>query len=75
MTVRLQVKYCYSEDEVNKFLMKLSTTEYPKVQSIQYCGKVQGEGTDQSVSVGSDVVAIVQYFIDSDAKSTERVKK
>ncbi len=47
---KLQIKYCYTEDEANDFLRTLSLDAvngravYPALSGIQYCAKVQGDG-------------------------------
>jgi len=47
---KLQIKYCYTEDEANDFLRTLSIDAvngravYPVLSAIQYCAKVQGDG-------------------------------
>lgn len=73
---RLQVKYCYSEEETNDFLKTLTVggVDYPRLHNIQYCAKVQGDGVETEkadangvtaqAKVNSDVIAIVQYFVE-----------
>ena len=73
---RLQIKYCYSEEEANEFLKTLTidSIDYPKLHSIQYCAKVSGDGVEKNYAddngvtakaqVNSDVIAIVQYFVE-----------
>ena len=60
----VQVKYCYTEEELNEFLKTLHTEAglKPRLHSIQYCATVEGKGNNDSAEVGSSVVAIVQYF-------------
>lgn len=66
---RLQIKYCYTEEETNEFLKTLPCVadgEYNKnkLYSIQFINKVEGNGTETSCKVGTDVIAIVEYFVD-----------
>ena len=81
---KLQIKYCYTEEETNNFLRTLSIglsgevngkTVSPTLQGIQYCAKVQGDGYESQYAeddtgitakakVESEVIAIVQYFIE-----------
>ena len=47
---------------------------YPRLSNIQYCAKVQGDGVEKNFAdengvtataqVNSDIIAIVQYFIE-----------
>lgn len=72
----LQVKYCPTEEELNKFLRTLSVSsmKYPYVHNIQYLPKVYGNGVEKNYAdkdgitatadVGCDIVAIVQYFVE-----------
>lgn len=73
--VRLQVKYCYNEYDLNEFLKTLcvnDSTKYPKLHLIQYLPKVEGEGHDyydeelnemrSKAVAGCSIVAMVQYF-------------
>ena len=62
----LRVKYLGTEEELNKFLATLHVggSGYPRLHSISYLNKVQGEGTDTKMSIEADVIAIVQYFIE-----------
>lgn len=69
----MQVKYCYSEEELNKFLKTFTIdTEglrpHTNLHSIQYCAAVEGKGNNDSAEVGSSVVAIVQYYIEKKSK-------
>lgn len=71
---RLQIKYCYSEEEANEFLKTLTVDDlkYPRLHSIQYCAKVSGDGVETEkanedgitaqAQVNSDIIAVVQYF-------------
>ena len=80
---KLQIKYCYTEDEANNFLRALSLSlgevngkvAYPVLNGIQYCAKVQGDGYENinaepdtgitaKAKVESEVIAIIQYFIE-----------
>lgn len=73
---KLQIKYCYSEVEANEFLKTLNVDElkYPRLHSVQYCAKVNGngietaeanaEGITAQAQVNSDIIAVVQYFIE-----------
>ena len=56
--IKLQVKYCYSEEELNNFLLTLNLdikykdtsdvvcADCPRLQGIQYLPKVKGTGGD-----------------------------
>lgn len=73
---RLQIKYCYSEEEVNEFLKTLAVDNIgcPRLHTIQYCSKVSGDGVEKNYAdndgvtakaqVNSDIIAIVQYFVE-----------
>ena len=73
---RLQIKYCYSEEEANEFLKTLTVDnlEYPRLHAVQYCAKVSGDGIEKNYAdddgvtakaqVNSDIIAIVQYFVE-----------
>ena len=75
---RLQVKYCSTEKELNEFLKTLSITsmEYPYIHNIQYLPKVYGNGVETEkadengvtakADVGSDIMAIVSYFVEEE---------
>ncbi len=60
----IQVKYCYSEEELNEFLKTLHTDAAlaPRLHNIQYLPNVNGEGDDSKVSISNSVIAIVQYW-------------
>ena len=70
-----QIKYCHSEEETNEFLKTLHVEElkYPRLHSVQYCARVSGngvetqyanaEGITAQAQIDSDVIAVVQYFI------------
>ncbi len=72
---RLQVKYCKGEKELNDFLMTLELgageISKPRLQAINYVAEVQGSGqeyetengTKSTLSMGSTVIAAVQYFV------------
>lgn len=72
----LQIKYCYSEEEANEFLKTLTVDnlEFPRLHSIQYCSKVSGDGIETAeanaegitaqAQVNSDIIAVVQYFVE-----------
>ncbi len=75
---RLQVKYCTSEKELNEFLTTLnvdSTSVFPRLHNINYIVKPEGEGTvsgeEGSATVGAEVIAIVQYFVEESEKVEE----
>ena len=70
----LQIKYCYTEEDANQFLKKFdlgNDVVYPRLQSIQYCNKVNGDAVDLAEAtvdgitghgfVNSDIIAIIQY--------------
>lgn len=70
----LQVKYCYSEEEVNDFLKTLHTQASltPRLHNISYMADVHGKGGQEydidgnlrdKMSISNDIVAIVQYFV------------
>ncbi len=73
---RLQIKYCYSEAETNEFLKTLSVDnlEYPRLHTVQYCARVSGDGIETAeanaegitaqAQVNSDIIAVVQYFVE-----------
>ncbi len=73
--VMLQVKYCYTEEELNTFLgtLSINSNEYPRLQGIQYLPKVYGNGIETEradkdgitakADVGSEVTAIVSYLV------------
>ena len=60
----IQVKYCYSEEELNSFLKTLHTDASlaPRLHNIQYMTNVNGQGDDSKVSISNSVIAIVQYW-------------
>lgn len=60
----VQVKYCYTEEELNEFLKTLHTEAglKPRLHSIQYVSTVDGGGHDDTFSVVNSIVAVVQYF-------------
>lgn len=72
---KLKIKYCYSEEETNQFLERLFLDElYPRLHSIQYMARVQGDGVEKNYAddngvtataqVNSDIIAVVQYFVE-----------
>ena len=79
---RLQIKYCYSEQEANEFLMTLACDNweegkiaYPRLANVQYMANMHGhgietedadeEGVKAKVTIGNDIIAIVQYFVEA----------
>ena len=82
---KLQVKYCYSEEETNNFLLTLSVSnlEYPCLHSIQYMAKMHGDGGQEynadgelrdKISIGSDVIAMIQYFVEVEPNEEESIR-
>ena len=74
---KVQVKYCYSEKELNKFLLGLNAgkeAHTPYLINVQYMANVHGQGVETNkpdeedvvakADVSSDIVAIVQYAIE-----------
>ena len=64
---RLQVKYVTTEAELNEFLSTLfigNTASFPKLLNISYIPKVEGNGTETATSIGSTVIAAVQYIVE-----------
>ena len=75
---KLQVKYCYSETELNEFLLTLGVSGVetaigrPMLHSVQYCPRQTGksfdyyteDGQKSEISITGGVIAIVQYLIE-----------
>ena len=60
---RIQVKYCYSESDLNQFLSTLSVeTGYPRLHNIQYLMNVNATQGSESLSFEGSIIAMVQYF-------------
>ena len=60
--MKLQVKYCYNEIELNDFLATLNIDgELPKVHNITYIPQCSGSGENDKVQIGSEIIAVVQY--------------
>lgn len=65
--LKCQVKYCYSEKELNEFLLGLNLGKdcpTPYLQNIQYTANMHIKGKKDVVDGTSDVIAIVHYIID-----------
>lgn len=65
--LRCQVKYCYSEEELNEFLLTINMGKdwaTPYLQNIQYMANMHIKGKKDVVDGASDVIAIVHYIID-----------
>lgn len=60
----LQVKVCYTEDELNKFLASFDYTEgsLNTVQDISYLNCPTGEMTETSGKIVTNLVTIVRYW-------------
>jgi len=60
--LKMRVKYCESEAELNKFLENLSLDDnYPRLHNIVYIPRPDGVGNDSSYSISGNVIAAVQY--------------
>lgn len=57
--IRVQTKYCYTEQELNDFLNTLHTSD---LYCIQFLPVAQVSGTNDSVDGSSRIVGIVEYF-------------
>ena len=82
MKKTLQVKYCYTEEELNEFLKTLTvnSVKLPSLHSIQYCARVSGgdnvsfspDGEKEVLtSIKSEVIAVVQYFVEPEKGKEE----
>ena len=65
--LRCQVKYCYSEKELNEFLLTINMGKdcaTPYLQNIQYMANMHIKGKKDVVDGCNDVVALVHYIVD-----------
>ena len=61
--MKLQVKYCYSETELNDFLATLHVnSELPKVHNISFIPQCTASDEEKTVQIGCEIIAIVQYI-------------
>lgn len=73
----VQVKYCYTEEELNEFLKTLNFSTLsdtsPTLFNIQYMANMHGDGVEKhyadnegiiaKVTIGNDIIAMVQYIV------------
>ena len=74
----LQVKYCYTEKELNDFLEQLTTSDLAKafinklglLHNIQYLPTPMGKTSETKGRIDTSIVAIVSYwvFVDKEKK-------
>ena len=66
--MHVQVKYCFSEEELNNFLKTLHVAGdlLPRLHTIQYMANVRGDVQEDKGSISNSVIAMVQYFIEGE---------